>query len=148
MPFRIHCSSCGVQSLPTLAVAVTRRVIGVAAAAYFDDVLTVDIAALAHHAQQCTANALRLVGAPPETLTPAYHRVYLGAVVDVGAVMDTGEVICSPKHHTVHRVIEHVNEVAVSRSFPSGRASKLRGIAGWVGSHLCGKCGRLALSVR
>ena len=76
------------------------------------------------------------------------HRlrlVYLGAVVDVGAVMETGEVICSPKYHTVHRIIEHVNEVAVSRSFPSGRASKLRGIAGWAGSHLCGKCGRLAL---
>ena len=134
--------------LPTLLVAAARRLLAVACGAYFDDLFDVAVRSIASASQTALLHILSLAGAPPapdKTQPPRANFGYLGASFDFSMVFDEGTITCGPMQASPHKLFDAVELATESRQLTPAQASKLRGQAGWTGSLLHGKCGRLAL---
>ena len=134
--------------LPTLLVAVARRLLAIVCGAYFDDLFDIAFRSIAPASQEALLHILSLAGAPPapdKTQPPRSSFGYLGASFDFSSIFDDGIITCGPTHASVQKMQDAVELAAETSQLSPAQASKLRGQAGWTGSLLHGKCGRLAL---
>ncbi|CAE6920920.1 aspC [Symbiodinium sp. CCMP2592] len=134
--------------LPTLLVAVARRLIALGCGAYFDDLFDIAVRCIARSSQDALLHVLALAGAPPapdKTQPPRANFGYLGAAFDFSSIKEDGIITCGPTSASLQKLQDSVAAVAESGQLSPAVASKLRGQAGWTGSLLHGKCGRLAL---
>ena len=98
--------------------------------------------------KEALLHILSLAGSPPapgKTKPPRSAFIYLGAVFDFTDVLTDQVVHCGPTTASVCKIRDAVHIVVSTRSLTPAQASKLPGQAGWAGSLLHGKCGRLAL---
>ena len=134
--------------LPTLLVAAARRLLGLCVGAYFDDLFDLSVSCNALESQDALLHVLSLAGSPPapgKTQPPRSAFLYLGAAFDLTDVLTDHVVHCGPTAASVSKIRDAVHRAVSTRSLTPAQASKLRGQAGWAGSLLHGKCGRLAL---
>ena len=134
--------------LPTLLVAAARRLLALCAGAYFDDLFDLSVTCNALESQEALLHILSLAGSPPapgKTQPPRSAFIYLGAVFGFTDVLTDQVVHCGPTTASVCKIRDAVHMAVSTRSLAPAQASKLRGQAGWAGSLLHGKCGRLAL---
>ena len=130
-------------------MAAARRFLALTCGAYFDDIFDICIRLNAVVAQESMLHVLQLAGAPPAASKTQDHgpaRVYLGAAIDLTRVEDAGYVVCGPTLSAVQKICTAVDQVQQTLSLTPAQAAKLRGQAGWAGSLMHGKFGRLALS--
>ena len=135
--------------LPTLLVAAGRRLLALACGAYFDDLFDMNIRSNATASMQALLHVLQLAGAPPapaKTQPPGPARVYLGAAINLAAVESDGVLSCGPTFSTVFKIQEAIRMATKTMEMTPAQAAKLRGQAGWAGSLMHGKCGRLAIN--
>ena len=134
--------------LPTLLVAAARRLLGLCVGAYFDDLFDLSVTCNAVESQDALLHILSLAGSPPapgKTQPPRSTFIYLGAAFDLTDVLADQVVHCGPTSASICKIRDAVHMAVSTRSLTPAQASKLREQAGWAGSLLHGKCGRLAL---
>ena len=83
---------------------------------------------------------------PSKTQEHGPSRVYLGVFLDLTGIEIDGHVACGPTVSSIRKITDSVDQVAQTMSLTSAQAAKLRGQAGWAGSLMHGKFGRIALS--
>ena len=136
--------------LPTLTTAVSRRVAGILAGAYFDDIATVDLLCARGSGQALSRLILRTVGAEPSVekgMPMGQSRNYLGVAVHMGRASSEGTVDLEPREATRLTVMSMVKTAVDKGTMGESDAAKLRGKAQWSGTHSFGKCGHLGIAV-
>ena len=132
--------------LPTLLVAAARRVLASGCGAYFDDLFDLAVRVIASSSQEALLHILALAPPAPDKTQPLRANFgYLGASFDFSMVLDDGVATCGPTYSAVQKIRDAVDLAAETGQLSPAQAAKLRGQAGWTGSLLHGKCGRLAL---
>ena len=136
--------------LPTLGVAVARRIFATAAAAYFDDVATISCASGSGTEQRATQSVLELVGAPSalaKRFGDAQLRVWLGVCINLARVPSEGLVEMQPKTGLKEKLAEELETHTDGKPLSKSIASKVRGKAVWAGGLTFGRLARLGLRV-
>ena len=136
--------------LPALAIAATRRIFGVAATAYFDDIATVDLQWGQGTAQAATRTVLKGVGAPPKatkSLGMACVRPFLGTTVNLSHSLETSTAVITANATMRASVADELETAAQQGQLEPHRASKLMGKTGWLATNSSGRLGRLGTAV-
>ena len=145
-PFGLGSVVLTFNRLPALMVAMTRRILCVIHAAYFDDNIVMDAAPAAHKEQHLVQDWFGRVGTPPKpekSFPMGPCRVVLGVLCEISAACDDSFVVLQPREKTRWQVLDGLQRAVDTRYLTSGDASKLRGRAGWVASNSYGRIGRL-----
>ena len=136
---------------PTLAVAVARRLGGVAATAFFDD-----IARIASRSSEDTdGEFLKIIlagmGSPPSPMksVPLGHsRVWwIGVKTSLGTCTTEGYYTQTPTEGAVQAVEQGCAKAIGDGVLAKNDAASLRGKANWANAHSAGRCGRIGLGV-
>ena len=135
---------------PTLVVAAQRRILGLLTGAYFDDILTMDIAATSRQAKGLGNWLWLVLGTPPKP-PKAYpmqsHRPFLGSVPDLSSITSDGSVTITPREASRRHVRNDIETAISTGVFTSVQASRTRGRCGWVATNSFGRIGRLGTAV-
>ena len=131
-------------------VAAQRRILGLLTGAYFDDILTMDIAATSRQAKGLGNWLWLVLGTPPKP-PKAYpmqsHRPFLGSVPDLSSITIDGSVTITPREASRRHVRNDIETAISTGVFTSAQASKTRGRSGWVATNSFGRIGRLGTAV-
>ena len=121
------------NGLPTVLAAVARRMHSTLAAAYFDDLPVVDIAAGRGTGAESIRAVARAFGAPPapgKGYPPGQYRCFLGAHIRTSGAASRCEVGVEPKDATRHTIIDAIDHALAENRLHPGAASKLCGMLG------------------
>jgi len=136
--------------LPTLVVATSRRLLGVCAGAYFDDIAVVGCASSKGSEQAALHTLLIALGspaAPEKRAWMAQNRQWLGTVCNLAEITSTGYLYMKAKESAVIQVTDGLDKALQIGELPKAPAAKIRGTVGWTGSLAAGKCGRIGIEV-
>ena len=135
---------------PTLAVAAVRRFGGVAAAAFFDDIVRL----ASHSSENSDGSFLETVlngmGASPsqsKSVPLGQSRVWIGVKTNLGQCTSHGFYEQTPTEGAVQAVVDGCRTAITAKRLDKNDAASLRGKANWSNSHSAGRCGRIGTGV-
>ena len=133
--------------MPILGIAACRRMVSSAAAAYFDDELSLEFIQDTDVSQSGLHLVFGLMGSPPQAqkrFWAAADRCYLGASVHVGLAHSHGIVRVQPKASSIYKVRDKIDRALAMRQLARDDAGKLRGDIQWLFACCTGSAAKFA----
>jgi hypothetical protein len=150
LAFGLESAVVGFNRLPSLGVAVSRRMAFSLCAAYFDDEVVLEAVADTLLSKEGLKLVFTLMGSPPgpsKSIPAGQHRHYLGSALQLGLACEDGDITIQAKTSTQARVVGKLQGFLASYKLSPQEAGKLRGDLVWLGSHAYGRLGQVAVNI-